>query len=351
MRLLAIVPIVYGLAAAMATGSDAKAQTTKSALISGPKIQFAQPNFNFGKVDSGQIVKHDFIFTNTGNQRLEITEARPSCGCMTVGTWDKQVEPGETGVIQIELNSSGYAGPVTKAVTVICNDPAQPTVILYLSGTIWKPIDVTPQMAMFTPGPDGQTNDTRVLKIVNNLEEPVNISKPVWTNDSFQVELKPVREGMEYELRVTARAPFGLESRSTAIILKTSSPRIPELVIKAILYVQPAVTVSPLQISIPPGPLANVSEATISIQNNTTNSLKLSEPGVNVEGATARLQEIQPGRTFILSVIFPVGFTNQPGNAIEIHAKSNHPQYPMITVPVYQQAPAVPGPSAAAPAH
>jgi hypothetical protein len=270
-RLLTIIPVVYGLAAAFATGSDAKAQTANSAPIPGPKIQFAQTNFSFGKVDSGQIVKHDFIFTNTGNQRLELTEARPSCGCMTVGTWDRQAEPGKTGVIPVEFNSSGYSGPVTKTVTVNCNDPAQSTVVLYLNGTIWKPIDVTPQMAWFAPGPDSQTNETRVLKIVSNIEEPVDISKPVWTNDSFQVELKPVREGREYELRVTAIAPFGLESRSTWITLKTSSPKMPQLAIKAILFVLPGGTVSPLQIVIPPGPLTNASEATISIQSRSTN--------------------------------------------------------------------------------
>src|SRR5436190_16675626 len=149
MRLPFIAPIVYGLAAAFAVGSDASAQTTNSAPVSGPKIQFAEPTFNFGKVDSGQAVKHEFVFTNVGNQRLEITEARPSCGCTTAGKWDKEVEPGKTGVIPVEFNSSGYAGSVTKAVTVVCNDPANPSVTLYLIGTIWKPIDVTPQMAIF----------------------------------------------------------------------------------------------------------------------------------------------------------------------------------------------------------
>src|SRR5437667_5920623 len=68
----------------------------------GAKIHFDQPIFDFGKVDSGELIKHEFIFTNMGNQLLEVREVRPSCGCTTAGMWDKHVEPGKSGKIPVQ---------------------------------------------------------------------------------------------------------------------------------------------------------------------------------------------------------------------------------------------------------
>ena len=56
-----------------------------SSAVGGPKIEFAEPKFDFGKVPAGEIIKHAFAFTNTGDQTLEIKDVRPSCGCTTAG--------------------------------------------------------------------------------------------------------------------------------------------------------------------------------------------------------------------------------------------------------------------------
>src|ERR1044071_6693305 len=70
---------------------------TKSAAgapeTSAPRIEFASRVFDFGKVSAGELVRHDFVFTNTGTASLEITDVRPGCGCTTAGPWDRQVPP------------------------------------------------------------------------------------------------------------------------------------------------------------------------------------------------------------------------------------------------------------------
>src|SRR5712675_3135449 len=94
------------LAGALGIVPSALAQTNPPT-VSGARIAFAATDFNFGKVDSGSLVKHDFVFTNTGDQVLEVTAVRPGCGCTTAGEWDTKVEPGQTGTIPIQFNSSG----------------------------------------------------------------------------------------------------------------------------------------------------------------------------------------------------------------------------------------------------
>jgi len=138
-------------------GANAAAPTT-----SGPKIRFAGNVHDFGKVTMGDLVKHDFVFTNIGTATLEIKDVRLGCGCTTAGNWDKQVEPGKTGIVPLQFNSTNYGGKVTKVATVICNDPGQSNVFLQLTGTVWKPIDATPSTATFIVSSDLQTMKQRL---------------------------------------------------------------------------------------------------------------------------------------------------------------------------------------------
>src|SRR5206468_5981602 len=130
-------------------GQAAPAPTPAPATTNAPKIQFAEMAFDFGKVKPTDKPVHEFIFTNTGKALLEITDVRPGCGCTTAGAWDKQVEPGKTGSIPLQFNSANFGGAVAKSATVTCNDPGQSNLVLQNKGTVWKPIDVTPTMAVF----------------------------------------------------------------------------------------------------------------------------------------------------------------------------------------------------------
>ncbi|MGD8385603.1 MAG: DUF1573 domain-containing protein [Desulfobacteraceae bacterium] len=45
--------------------------------VQGPKILIEEPEFDFHKADEGQVVSHDFVVRNLGNQPLEITRVAP----------------------------------------------------------------------------------------------------------------------------------------------------------------------------------------------------------------------------------------------------------------------------------
>ena len=302
----------------------------------GPKIQFAEMVYDFGKVSSGELVKHTFVFTNIGTATLEIKDVRPGCGCTTAGTWDKQVEPGKTGSIPLQFNSANFGGTVAKQATVTCNDLSQSNVVLQIKGTVWKPIEVTPTMAVFNMSSEAQTNDTKVVRIVSHLDQPLTLSDLQCTNSSFKAELKTVKEGKEFELRITAIPPFNSTSVVAPVTLKTSSTNMPLINVSAYAVVQQAVTVAPSQIILPAGPFTNVVHHVVTVRNTGTNSLVLSDAKVNVPGAAVRVQETQPGRFFNLSVDFPAGFEVKAGQPVEVSVKSNHPKFPLIKVPVIQ---------------
>jgi hypothetical protein len=307
-----------------------------NATNSGPRIKFAEPVFDFGRVEAGKIVSHDFAFTNIGDRVLIIQDVRPACGCTTVTNWAEPVPPGKSGNIPVLFNSSGMAGPIGKFLKVISNDPSEPEVVLRFSATLWKPLDAIPAVAVFNFGPDFQTNQTRVIKIVSNQDEPVTLSEPVCTNQSFRAELKTVREGKEFELRLTVVPPLGPGSLAVPVNIKTSSSKMPVVTVTAYAMVQPALTVTPPRITIPATPLTNAEEFTVTIRNNGTNSVTLSEPAINAKGANVRLAEVQPGKLFNLTVQLERGFISQGTDRLEARIKSNHPQSPTIIVPINQ---------------
>jgi hypothetical protein len=329
---------VVAFARWVAIAVEASHSTTTASAGAGPSLQFAAPFFDFGKVQSGQVVTHDFIFTNTGNVALEINDVNSSCGCAAVTNWDRRIEPGMAGKLHVLFNTGGMAGPVTKNLWVASNDPNQPVARLEFTATVWKWIDAIPTLATFAFGPDFQTNETRVIHLVSNLSEPVTLSAPNWTNHSFKAELKTVQEGKEFELQITVVPPLGPGSMVVPITMKTSSPQMPEVTVTAYAMVQAALTVTPPRIRLP-ALLEEPKQSVVTIRNNGSTPVTLSEPEINVEGASVQLREVQPGKIFSLAVTFPAGFRSQPNQSLEVRVKSNHLQSPIVKVPVIQLEP------------
>lgn len=345
-NVLSLISIVAGVTVASLAHGQAPAEPTPGlqppnvgpALLpgTGPKIQFAEPNHDFGKVSSGAVVRHEYVFTNTGDANLEITAVRPGCGCTTSGEWSKLVEPGKTGKIPIQLNTLGFGGQVAKSVTVTCNDPAQPNVVLQIKGTIWKPIDVNPSFAYFNVAGDTATNETRVVRIINNTDEPLKLSEPECTNQTLRVELKTVKPDKEFELHVTTVPPLARGLTQTPINIKTTSTNSPLLTVTATINVQPPVIVMPSQITLPPSPIVSSNRYSVAIRNNQSQPITVSEPTANVPGLELKLEQLQPGRMFNIWVTVPAGFELPAGPRAEITLKTSHAEFAEVKVPIVQ---------------
>ena len=108
---------------AVSEGNIPGTNTTTTQAPTGPVTTIKNENekFEFGVVDEGEVVKHLFKFTNTGNEPLLISNCKGSCGC-TVPTWPKQpIPPGGTGEIKVEFNTKGKPSKQSKRVTVTAN--------------------------------------------------------------------------------------------------------------------------------------------------------------------------------------------------------------------------------------
>lgn len=310
---------------------------------SGPKIQFATPVFDFGRIQAGESVKHSFVFTNTGDQLLELSNVQPSCGCTTAGDWTRKVMPGQTGAVPVQFNSSHFNGDVLKTISVTSNDKQKPVVVLQLKGKIWKPLELVPAYSVVNVVPDA-TSASASVRILNNTEEPITLSTPESNNKSFSATLTPVKPGKEFQLTIASSGELASGNVQGKIVLKTSWTNNPTLEVPFWVNVQPALSVIPPHILLPRAPLNAKAPTTVTIQNNSTNALTLSEPAVNVPGVDVQIKEVQPGRMYHALLTFPEGFEIPAGQQVLLTMKSSSTRMPEIRVPVSQTPRAAGGP-------
>jgi len=98
-------------------------------------LSLKETQHDFGKIQQGRPVTHDFGLTNTGNEVLQLENVQASCGC-TTPVWKKDpVSPGASSMIIVGYNA--YAeGPFEKTVTITYNGGQ--TKALIIKGNVYK---------------------------------------------------------------------------------------------------------------------------------------------------------------------------------------------------------------------
>jgi hypothetical protein len=128
-----------GMNATAASADDAKANPTidnpnvasdtEAPNPDAPVLTFAESQFDFGDIKPDSKVQHTFTFTNTGKTPLLIADATASCGC-TTPSWTKEaVAPGAKGTLEVQFDSRGKQGLISKQVSVRANTQPSTTVI------------------------------------------------------------------------------------------------------------------------------------------------------------------------------------------------------------------------------
>ena len=90
------------------------------ALTQGAEISFDKSTHDYGQIEKSANGECIFVFTNTGNKPLKISNAKGSCGC-TVPQWPREeIAPGETGEIKVRYDTK-RVGVINKSVTIQSN--------------------------------------------------------------------------------------------------------------------------------------------------------------------------------------------------------------------------------------
>jgi hypothetical protein len=209
-------------------------------------------------------------------------------------------------------------------------------VALTIKGTVWRAIEVTPPSAALVLCSE-VTSNTATVKLISHEDAPLTLSDLQSVGVTASVELQTNVPGKEYQLVLRSPVPVPANSQQGFIKLRSSSTNQPEVAIKAFVNVLPVLMAIPLQIKLPPLPLAEAFTGKCWVRNNGTNVLALSDPVVNAPGVSVAIATNPAANPPTeVTATFPAGFDAPAGLNLELHLKSTDPLFPLLTVPIVQ---------------
>ena len=114
-------------------GTEQAAVGSTESSLTVANMVFSEEVHDFGTIPEGPAAEVEFKFKNTGDEPINITSVRPSCGC-TTPSWSKDpVLPGKEGAIRASYNTQGRPNGFTKSITVTSNAG---TKVLTIKGTV-----------------------------------------------------------------------------------------------------------------------------------------------------------------------------------------------------------------------
>lgn len=110
-----------------------------------PRIELETQAFEMGVIANDKMAHAEMKIYNRGTAPLRITGVKTSCGCTTGNMRNNVIPPGETGILEIQVDPAKIPGYfTTKTLTLSTNDPANPTLRIQVA------THVEPE-AVFTP--------------------------------------------------------------------------------------------------------------------------------------------------------------------------------------------------------
>ena len=100
-----------------------------------PEISFEKTVIDYGTVNKGDNGVREFVFKNTGNAPLIISNVKSTCGCTIPKKPEKPILPGESENIQVKYDTK-RVGFIRKSITVTSNAASSPTTILKIKGQV-----------------------------------------------------------------------------------------------------------------------------------------------------------------------------------------------------------------------
>lgn len=198
---------------------------------------------DFGSVEQGSKVVHQFTIRNGGTASLTLTRLTLTEAGMTA-RMRPAILPGEQAALTVEWDTTGVRGAVEGRAVLELNDPDTPQVTFVMTAVVNPAIEFLPYQAVFASVYQGETG-RRTVRIVNNRERPLGISRLEQQGEHFHAAITPVESGKLYELAVTVPATVPPGRYTEAVFLYTDDPKLPRLMVPVNVLVKPDVYANP----------------------------------------------------------------------------------------------------------
>jgi hypothetical protein len=174
-----------------------------------PQIQFTVLEHDFGNATAGDVLNHEFVFTNTGDEPLEIKTIQTTCGCTAAEPTQKIIPASATGVISVTLTASGHE-KVTHRANVESNAANTPNVTLVVSAMVRRVWDFHPKATIAFMNVPFEHQRVEKVYVKNLDEKPFTIKSVRVAKEGFQAGFgEPEPSGVPVYVTFTAGSKKG----------------------------------------------------------------------------------------------------------------------------------------------
>lgn len=304
-----------------------------SAAFAKPIIMSPEPAFDFGEAENDQKITHEFVVKNAGDEPLELTEVKTTCGCTVAELQTHLLEPGQETIVGVTFNLKGKQGPQHKRITVLSNDPDQPSYGLELTGTALTTIMVEPSIINFGRIEDAEPHEQKI--IIKSMREghTFNILDVTASEDSpFKAALETVSPGKEYTVAAVSNPNLMPGTLSGRITVRTDDESRPAILVQVYGHVIGALQVRPDAINIQANttPEARPASMYLQVLPGRVHEFELLEVIAPVAAMKAELIKRKDNDYHIKLSDMPVDETLKDK---ELIVRTNLPEMPEIRIP------------------
>jgi len=305
-----------------------------------PSLDIPEKIKDFGVVTKGEKIRAVFEVRNPGNAPLEIAQVRPTCGC-TVAEYDRTIPPGGKGKIVAELDTTDFTGPISKAVMVYSNDPANPATTIVVKADVQAFIDVLPRGFVRFNVLQGEPAEEKVILVpsqpVDYKVVAVDTGKAPVTASFRKLEGAELVQGKnqpqwEVTFKVPANAPEGPINEK--VVVKTTAEKSPNVTITLSGVVRPIVQVVPPTVDMGqvPGDVP-VGRTLLLVNNRANHQLQITSAKVSSDLFTTEVKPLEQGGRYQVTVTLQPGAPKGTHKALLV-LETNDPTRSRIEVPV-----------------
>lgn len=173
------------------------------------------------------------MLKNKGDKLLRVEYIKPSCSCTTAPLEKSSLEPGETMLMNVQINMKGFSGKITKTVEIKTNDPEEPITVVTILFEVKQPFELSPRGFFAFKALKIDSVSKSKLELRNVSEQKIVLSDFVVKPEDVKVNLKGTKvlnpnQKVNIEIKVNPKAegPY-----SCSLKMKTTHPEAPELVL------------------------------------------------------------------------------------------------------------------------
>ena len=329
----------------------AEAAATKAADTAdekAPRLTIVEPIKDYGVVPKGDKLDWSFLVKNTGNTDLQIIAAKPGCGC-TVADFDKVIKPGETGKVTAHVDTTNFAGPIAKSVTVETNDPSNPTAQLTIHAVVKPYVEAYPAGFVRYNLLQGDA-ETQSVTLYSEEDEPFEIKDVKVPGDWVKVVSKKIEDPAQlaqgvgkqgqnqYRLDITVGGPDAkIGPLADKILVTTTSKHQPEYSISLSGVIRPTFRVDPIGVNFGEvAPTDNAATRAITLRSNnlkTPETFTVTKAESSIPGVMASVKPAANKGEY--EVTLQVAKDAKPGDLDgQVKIYTNDKINPVVTVPV-----------------